>query len=275
MNYRAICLTVSAALLCSQAQAMDICGELKQGEFIVGKDLSAHEVIFDDIKYPVTEDGLFILAFARETPKKSKLYYTDGSGNKHSVDLIIEQTTWDVQRIDGVPQQKVTPDTTHDAEIQRERKDVGVALKTMEPGDYWRQGFILPLTGRISGTFGNYRIFNGVPRSPHTGVDIAAPEGTPIKAAGAGKVILAGGNYFYSGNMVIIDHGQGLQTIYAHLKNTHVKAGDVIKQGDIIGTVGKTGRATGPHLHWGASINNIRFRPHALLETKCLGGFDD
>ena len=135
----------------------------------------------------------------------------------------------------------------------------------MQRGDYWRDGFILPVEGRISGEFGNQRVFNGIPKSPHSGTDIAAPEGTPIKAAGNGKVILNGKDYFYTGNMVIIDHGQGLQTIYAHMKESKVKVGDEVKKGQIIGLVGHTGRATGPHLHWGASLNNVRFRPHSLL----------
>ena len=123
----------------------------------------------------------------------------------------------------------------------------------------------LPITGSITSPFG-YRtdpITGEV--SYHSGTDIAAPEGTPVKASGSGKVILSGKNYFYTGNMVIIDHGQGLQTIYAHLKEAKVKAGEIVKQGQIIGLVGHTGRATGPHLHWGASLNNVRFRPHSLL----------
>ena len=128
------------------------------------------------------------------------------------------------------------------------------------------RSFIVPVDGKISGNFGNQRIFNGIPKNSHSGIDIAALEGTAVKASGDGKVILSGNDYFYTGNMVIIDHGQGLQTIYAHLKEAKVKEGDRVKKGDIIGLVGKTGRATGSHLHWGASLNNVRFRPHALLE---------
>ena len=138
----------------------------------------------------------------------------------------------------------------------------------MQAGNYWQKGFILPVEGRISGNFGNQRIFNGIPKSPHSGTDIAAPAGTEVKAAGDGIVVLNGKDYFYTGNMVIIDHGQGLQTIYAHLQESKVKLGDKVKQGDVIGLVGSTGRATGPHLHWGASLNNVRFRPHSLLDIK-------
>ena len=131
--------------------------------------------------------------------------------------------------------------------------------------DFWREGFIEPVKGRISGYFGNQRIFNGVPKSPHSGTDIAAPAGTPVKASGSGKVVLSEKDYFYTGNMVIIDHGAGLQTIYAHLQKASVKTGDLVKQGETVGFVGQTGRATGPHLHWGASLNGVRFNPYSLL----------
>lgn len=123
----------------------------------------------------------------------------------------------------------------------------------------------MPVKGRISGHFGGQRIMNGRKMNPHQGTDIAAPEGTPVKAASNGIVRLSGGNYFYSGNTVVIDHGHRLFTIYAHLKKASVKPGDYVRQGQVIGEVGKTGRVTGPHLHWGASLNGVRFTPESLL----------
>ena len=183
--------------------------------------------------------------------------------------LKVAKQDWDIQSIKGVEQRKVTPLNEDEAEILREQKDVKEALTTVDNvNQAWQNGFVLPLSGRISGNFGNQRIFNGIPKSPHTGTDIAAPEGSEVKSAGDGKVLLSGGNYFYGGNMVIIDHGLGLQTIYMHLQKATVKKGDEVKKGDVVGLVGKTGRATGPHLHWGASYNNIRFRPQSLLEPK-------
>lgn len=260
-------MTVSAFFCSFSAAAVELCGTFKQGEILVGKDETAQEVVLNGKKYPVTDDGVFIIALGRDENANSSinLVYPDSS---KKITFKVDSGKWDIQRINGVAQQKVTPDSSNDAEIVREQKDVAAALKKMQIGDSWRDGFILPVEGRISGSFGNQRVFNAVPKSPHTGVDIAAKEGTVVKASGDGKVILSGGDYFYSGNMVIIDHGQGLQTIYAHLKTADVKVGDLVKQGQKVGTVGKTGRATGPHLHWGASLNNVRFRPHALLEMK-------
>lgn len=273
MNYKAICLTISLLAATTPATALELCGDFKQGEIIIGKtEDDASIVTFNQKQYPVTEDGYFIFAFGRDQKAQAELFLQYPNGKKQLHRLPIQTYDWNIQRINGVSQQKVTPDSSHDAEIAREQKDVRRSLTNLKPGDYWREGFILPVKGRISGEFGNQRIFNGIPKSPHSGTDIAAPEGTPVKASGTGKVILSGKDYFYTGNMVIIDHGQGLQTIYAHLKEAKVKAGETVKKGQVIGLVGHTGRATGPHLHWGASLNNVRFRPHSLLnlnQKKC------
>ena len=270
MNCRAICLIVSFAML-STAQAFEVCGEIRQGELLLFKDLPAEvtKLKIDGREYPTTNEGTALVALHRDADKILSL--KDGKG-KELCKLKVEPAVWDIQRIEGVSQQKVTPDKSAENEIIREQNDVAKSLRIMQAGDYWRKGFVLPVEGRISGNFGNQRIFNGVPKSPHSGTDIAAPTGTPVKSAGDGVVVLNGKDYFYTGNMVIVDHGQGLQTLYAHLQESKVKLGDVVKQGDIIGLVGSTGRATGPHLHWGASLNNVRFRPHSLLdldEKKC------
>lgn len=285
MRFKAICLMICSTLVvCKTAAALEICGDLKQGELIVIKDSNAKGITLysgeniDKLSNPqytaknkkdylVTADGMALVAFHRDTPLTATIGaypYTD-VGTLY--ELKIEPTEWDIQRINGVSQSKVTPSGKTDwAEIERERRDLGRAITNKKAGEAWRKGFILPVDGRISGHFGNQRIFNGIPKSPHTGVDIAAPEGTPVKASGDGTVLLSGKDYFYTGNMVVIDHGQSLQTIYAHLKEATVKEGDVVNKGDIIGYVGQTGRATGPHLHWGASLNNVRFRPHSLLD---------
>ena len=152
---------------------------------------------------------------------------------------------------------------------------VRTALKDISTTAFWRSGFVRPVEGRVSGKFGGQRIMNNIPKNPHQGMDIAAKEGTPVKSTADGKVVLAYPDLFYSGNVIIIDHGFGLQTIYAHLKDINVKRGDIVKQGDVIGSVGKTGRVTGPHLHWGASLRNVRINPQSLLDIennhkKCL-----
>ncbi len=273
MRFKAICLIIFSLLTGAvhTAAALEICGDLRQGELILIKDISARRIVLENNlgkkNYQPTTDGIVLAALHRDAPKVLKFDSVTGTNEVTHYEVEIAPVAWDIQRINGVAQSKVTPAAAADlAAIKREQKDVGHSVTHYVADDSWQKGFVMPIEGRISGHFGNQRIFNGTPKSPHTGTDIAAPEGTSVKAASDGKVILSGKDYFYTGNMVILDHGYGLQTIYAHLKEARVQEGDTVKQGDVIGLVGKTGRATGAHLHWGASLNNVRFRPHSLLD---------
>lgn len=256
------------------AQQLELCGNFEQGEFLKGKAKNAVKVKLNDNEFNVNTTGEFLIAIPRDEIKSPTLEVCYPDNVVHKYQIEIKPHSWDIQSIKGVAQNKVTPTKQDETEILREQQDVKNALsQNNNLIQSWKNGFILPLKGRISGHFGNQRIFNGTPKNPHSGTDIAAPKGTKIKASGDGKVLLAGGDYFYSGNMVILDHGQGLKTIYAHLDKTLVNVGDEVKKGELIGLVGATGRATGPHLHWGATINNVRFRPHSLLEeniNKCV-----
>lgn len=269
MRNSLICL-ICSFLFCYEtfAKEVELCGNVEQGELLYGIAQGAKKIKFSGKEYDVNDEGEFLIALSRdENPNKVlEVIYNDNISKQY--DVKVKKHNWNVQSIKGVAQNKVTPSANDESEILRERTDVKNALnKSGTDSQDWKKGFILPLDGRISGYFGNQRIFNNIPKSPHTGVDIAAPEGTKIKASGDGKVLLAGGNYFYSGNMVIIDHGQGLKTIYAHLSKVLVNEDQNVKKGDVIGLVGATGRATGPHLHWGVTLNDIRFRPHSLLEN--------
>ncbi|HEB54826.1 MAG TPA: M23 family metallopeptidase [Gammaproteobacteria bacterium] len=158
----------------------------------------------------------------------------------------------------------VNPNAEDMKRIRHEKKIISAALArwTQQPDVSTR--FILPVNGRLSSPFGLRRFFNEQPRKPHSGLDIAAKEGTVIKAPADGTVITTG-NFFFNGNTVFIDHGQGLITMYCHMSNIRVKAGMKVKQGDVIGKVGMTGRVTGPHLHWGVSLNNARVEPALFL----------
>lgn len=147
---------------------------------------------------------------------------------------------------------------------QREKKVIGKALRTWREQPVVPTQFIKPVDGPFSSPFGLRRFFNKQPRKPHSGLDIAAPEGTMIKAPADGKVINTG-DYFFNGNTVFIDHGQGLITMFCHMNSIDVKEGATVKQGDVIGTVGMTGRVTGPHLHWSVSLNNTRVEPKLFL----------
>ena len=263
----------SAFLVTVNAQAFELCGEIKQGEFVIGKAKEAGGVRFNGDEIMLSKDGYFLLAFGRDEKNTQKLTITTNEDFNYSFD--VRKTKWDIQNIKGVPPRKVTPSDSDLAAIELERKVVRASLKGINDNTAWLSGFIMPIEGRISGKFGGQRIMNKVPKNPHQGMDIAAKEGTPIKASADGEIVLAYPDLFYSGNVVVIDHGFGLQTIYAHMKDMNVKVGQKVSQGDIIGTVGMTGRATGPHLHWGASLRNVRFNPQSLVDMeknqlKCL-----
>ena len=263
----------SALFLISNVQAFELCGEIRQGEFVIGKAKDANKISLNGDDVLLSKDGYFLLAFGRDEKNTQKLTITTNEDFNYSFD--VRKTKWDIQNIKGVPPRKVTPSDSDLAAIELERKVVRASLKGINDNTAWLSGFIMPIEGRISGKFGGQRIMNKVPKNPHQGMDIAAKEGTPIKASADGEIVLAYPDLFYSGNVVVIDHGFGLQTIYAHMKDMKVTKGQKVSQGDIIGTVGMTGRATGPHLHWGASLRNVRFNPQSLVDMeknqlKCL-----
>ncbi|MFQ5480652.1 MAG: M23 family metallopeptidase [Thermodesulfobacteriota bacterium] len=165
----------------------------------------------------------------------------------------------------SLPADKVEFDEATLLRIEKERKIIEGVLGTSAKRRLWNKAFIMPLTGRISGAFGQRRILNGSPRSPHGGLDIAAPGGTPVLASGGGCVVFTG-NFFFYGNLVVIDHGLGLFTLYAHLSTINVKKGEAVKAGQVIGLVGATGRATGPHLHFAIRLGRARLSPRAFID---------
>ncbi len=267
MKNKYLFLIISFISCVTSVKAVELCGVAKQGEILIGKIDPNQKAIFNNKEIISSNDGLFLLAFGRDEINSQNLQVVSGNlSGEETYKFAVALTEWDIQNIKGVPPRKVTPSDSDLAAIEKERKIVRASLKEIKNNPYWKSGFIRPVDGRISGQFGGQRIMNGVPKNPHQGMDIAAKEGTPVKAASDGEVVLAYPDLFYSGNTIVVDHGHGLQTIYAHLKDMNVKRGDTVKQGDVIGTVGKTGRATGPHLHWGASLRNVRFNPQSLLD---------
>ncbi len=176
----------------------------------------------------------------------------------------VHDKAYRTQHITIKNKRKVNPNASDMERIKKERPLIRNALKHWREVDHVDFSFAAPVEGIKSSSFGSRRVFNGQPRRPHSGMDIAAPEGSPVKAPAPGKVIEIG-NYFFNGNTVFVDHGNGLITMYCHMSQIDVKKGQEVKTGDKLGNVGKTGRVTGAHLHWGVSLNNARVDPQLFL----------
>lgn len=181
----------------------------------------------------------------------------------------VRDKQYETQRLTIKDKRKVEPSAEDMKRIQRDKREMDEAFATFREETEVPLLFDLPAEGPLSSPFGLRRVFNGLARAPHSGLDVAAAAGSPVRAPAAGRV-LATGDYFFNGNTVLIDHGQGLVTLYCHLQRIDVKTGQALARGDLIGTVGQTGRATGPHLHWGVSLNDARVDPLLFLSPEAL-----
>jgi murein DD-endopeptidase MepM/ murein hydrolase activator NlpD len=179
--------------------------------------------------------------------------------------LQVAPRRWRVERVDGLAQKLVTPDPETAARIAADNKLMAAARARTETNPFFETGFIRPAEGRVSGVFGSQRILNGVPRAPHLGLDIAGPVGTPVRAAADGIVSLAKADMVLTGQSVVIEHGHGLDTVYIHMNAIRVVDGARVKQGDVIGEIGQSGRANGPHLHFGVTWFDTRLDPETVL----------
>ena len=242
-------------------------GNAIQGGMLWGHTAPSATVTFTDITVPILPDGAFLLGLGRDMPLSNELMVT--TDESCAQEVLVTAREYRVQEITGVPQQTVTPSEEHLERIRAERAKVRTAkAKRLHREDGMRavrDGFVWPVTGRISGVYGSQRIYNGTPGTPHYGVDVARPTGTPVLAPAAGEVTLAEPDLFYSGGTVILDHGYGFSSSFLHLSEVSVSVGDQLAPGDLIGAIGATGRATGPHLDWRMSWFNQRIDPQLLV----------
>lgn len=213
-------------------------------------------------------NGWIVIGFNREAPARVRVEVREGRSSV-SNELTIAPRQFDIQRVDGLPPQTVTP--TDPAVLERIRREAAVknaAFASEARLAGFLDGFIRPVEGGVvTGRWGNQRILNGVPSTPHFGYDIAVPEGTPIRAPASGVVTLAESDMHYEGGLVFIDHGQGLTTMYLHMSRVDVRAGDAVAQGQVLGAVGARGRATGPHLCWRMRWRGRQLDPSIALDA--------
>ena len=223
---------------------------VKQGGFYVGKIAIGDKVTFHGKRVKVSEDGFFVFGLGPKYKSQANIRVDHKAGGHTMYHLPVKPHDYDVEQIKGLPPKYVTPPKEVLERIRTDAAEVR-KIRTLDSNlQNFREEMIWPVEGRISGRFGNHRVYNGKPGSMHTGLDIAPGQGALIVAPLGGKVTLVSDQYL-TGNTMVIDHGHGISSVYAHMENTIAKEGQIVKQGDPIGTVGMTGRATGPHLHWG------------------------
>lgn len=258
---------VTLWLLPLAVPALELAGELAQGGLVRGQTEPGNRVFLDDERVRVTDKGRFLIGFDRDADPQATLRIEDPQGNTETRRLSIRQRDYNIQRIDGLPERKVSPSAEDMERIRRESELIKSAREQARQTDtlYIGNDFVWPLSGRISGVYGSQRILNGKPRRPHYGLDIAANRGTPIRAPAAGVVAFTHPGMYFNGRTVVIDHGHGLTSTYIHLSRVDVEQGEWVDQGQTIGAVGASGRATGPHLHWGMEWFDRHIDPRLLL----------
>jgi len=245
-------------------KAIEFKGKFIQGHYIVGLTDPQAEIIIDKKKVRVSKDGFFVFGIDRDRKFDitiSKIV----NGKKEKIIKKVLKRKYNIQRIDGLEESKVTPPESVYKRIKNENNKIGEARAINSDLSFFKNQFIMPVKGIISGVYGSQRILNGKPKWPHYGIDIAAKKGTMIKSSASGIVTMAEDDLYYTGGTIIMDHGHGISTIYSHLESVMVSVNDKINQGDIIGTVGSTGRSTGPHLDFRLNWFQTRLDPMSLL----------
>ena len=251
-------------LTTTQLNAVEFKGKFIQGHYIVGVTEPSSKIIIDKKNVKVSEDGYFVFGIDRD--RKFDLTITKiNNGKKEKIIKKVLKRKYNIQRIDGLEESKVTPPESVYKRIKKENNKIGEARAINSDLPFFKNQFIMPVEGIISGVYGSQRILNGKPRWPHYGIDIAAKKGTMIKSSGSGVVTMAEDDLYYTGGTIIMDHGHGISTIYSHLETVLVSVGDKINKGDLIGTVGSTGRSTGPHLDFRVNWFQTRLDPMSIL----------
>jgi murein DD-endopeptidase MepM/ murein hydrolase activator NlpD len=241
-------------------------GLAEQGAVMIGLAPSdTHTLTLDGQTIPVAADGRFLIAFDRDAGPSARLVATADDGRVVERSIAVAAGTWRLEHINAPYRGSAASDADFERRRPAELAQIAEARNRQVDSDGWRQTFRWPVTGRLSGFFGSQRVYQGKPGTYHSGTDVAVPAGTPFVAPADGVVVLAAAAPFtLEGNLLIVDHGMGLSSAFLHCQRLDVKVGDRVVQGQRLGTVGQTGRATGPHMHWGLKWRDARLDPGKL-----------
>ena len=263
---RKIILIISFYLFFNNLHSLELKGEFYQGNLIIGQTEPGAQIFIDKSKIKVSKDGYF--AFGLSKDRKNDVVIKVINQNKtEEIIKKVYKKKYQIQKIDGLPQKQVTPPKEVYERIKNDNKLIAEARSVDSDYTYFSNKFNVPIENSIiTGVYGSQRILNGIPKSPHYGLDFAAKEGTPIKAMLDGVVTLSEKDLYYTGGTIIFDHGHGVSTLYMHLKDVNVSRGQKVKRGEIIGTVGKTGRSTGAHLDIRLNWYDVKLDPASVLD---------
>ena len=263
---RKIILIISFYLFFNNLHSLELNGEFYQGNLIIGKTEPGSQIFVDKSKIKVSKDGYFAFGISKDR-KNDVVIEVINQNKKEKIIKKVFKKKYQIQKIDGLPEKQVTPPKEVYDRIKNDNKIIAEARLTNSDHIFFSEKFIAPIDNAIiTGVYGSQRILNGLPKSPHYGLDFAAKEGTPIKAMQSGYVTLAENDLYYTGGTIIIDHGHGVSTLYMHLKRLNIKKGQKVSKGDVIGSVGKTGRATGSHLDIRLNWYELKLDPESILK---------
>lgn len=269
MNIRsgvlAALVLIAVSGLAEAADRVTLTGKIEQGALVFGRTEPGTIVHVGGRRVRLTAEGRFVFGIGRDRkePVNLGLRYPDGRFERRM--LIVAPRKWRIQHIRGIPKKYVTPPPSLMKRLEREYFLMRDVRKTNSALTHWTETLRWPALGRITSVFGSQRIFNGKPRSFHSGVDVGVGTGYPVRAPAGGVVTLAHPGMFFAGKTVVIDHGHGIASTLIHLSKITVAKGDLVRAGDIVGRVGRTGRATGAHLHWSLSWFQIRVDPQPIV----------